>query len=77
MGEVVFSGSVVLPELTQSGTADVSAPFSFEGRMAPHDPSGSTEPETLFGSGTATLHLQLNFDGSTWMIAGATYQFAR
>ena len=65
-------GSVVLPEFTSSGTADASAPFTFDGQLHV-EATGETEPIT--GGGTATLHLRYSAEGPNWVVDSATYQF--
>jgi hypothetical protein len=73
MGIIDFEGTVTMPDLTDTGTAQVSAPFSFSGQLRPED-TGITEP--LTGSGVATIDLHVNFDGASWMVTRATYEFA-
>jgi hypothetical protein len=71
---VQFDGNVILPDFTSTGTADVSAPFTFVGQI--HiEATGETMP--LTGSGTATLHLLMSQEGPNWNIVSATYQFER
>jgi hypothetical protein len=67
-----FEGSVVLPEFTSSGTADVSAPFTFNGQLKIGE---AGETDLLTGGGTATLHLRLSAEGPNWVVDSATYQF--
>jgi hypothetical protein len=74
-GSVEFDGSVILPEFTSSGTAEVSAPFLFSGQVAPDNPSGLIEFEPISGSGIATLFLSIGYDGTSWSVDRATYEF--
>jgi hypothetical protein len=76
-GIAEFEGSVILPEFTDSGTAEVSAPFTFSGQFTPENPGGPTHTEPLVGSGTATLTLEVNYDGSSWQIVRTLYEFTR
>jgi hypothetical protein len=76
-GSVEFDGSVILPEFTGSGTAEVSAPFLFSGQVAPDNPSGLIEFEPISGSGIATLFLSIGYDGTSWSVDRATYEFHR
>jgi len=62
----------VLPEFTSSGTADVSAPFTFDGQIKIGE---AGETDLMTGGGTATLHLRYSAEGPNWVIDGATYQF--
>jgi hypothetical protein len=77
MGSVEFDGSVVMPPFNEGGTATVSAPFTFIGQVTPNSTDGSAPTEPLSGGGIATLQLSINFDGSSWNIDRATYQFSR
>jgi hypothetical protein len=74
-GSVEFDGSVILPEFTSSGTAEVAAPFLFSGQVAPENPSGLIEFEPISGSGVATLFLSIGYDGTSWIVDRATYEF--
>jgi len=47
-----FEGAVVFPDFTSSGTAEVSAPFTFSGQLTPE---GSPTSEAL-GRGHAAAH---------------------
>ena len=67
-----FEGSVVLPEFTSSGTADVSAPFTFNGQPKIGE---AGELDLMTGAGTATLHLRYSTEGPSWVVDSATYQF--
>jgi hypothetical protein len=69
-----FEGSVVLPEFTSSGIADVSAPFTFDGQLKIGE---AGETDLITGGGTATLHLRLSAEGPNWVVDSATYQFER
>ena len=77
VGHVEFDGHVVLPEYTPDGTAEVSAPFSFQSALTPELPDGSGETEALTGHGTATLSLTMAADGSTWRIDATVYTFEK
>jgi hypothetical protein len=71
-GDVMFNGSLTLPDFTGSGTVDVSAPFTLTGQVAL---PGSDDAEPLFGSGIATLQFRQSADGSAWQFVSAIYQF--
>src|SRR5207302_305797 len=73
-GTVTFDGSVILPDFNSSGTATVSAPFTFTGQL---ESETTFEVEPLFGSGVATLQLTEATEGQAWHVTGATYEFAR
>jgi hypothetical protein len=76
-GIVQFDGEVTLPEFTDSGTAELSAPFSFVGQITADDPSGSGDTEPFFGTGVATLMLSVAADGTSWHLDSTTYEFQR
>jgi hypothetical protein len=75
-GLIVFFGSVVLPDFTPSGTAEVRAPFTVAGLLSPVSAAGSI-PEPFSGGGTATLQLTMTADGTSWAISGVTYAVAK
>jgi hypothetical protein len=72
-----FTGTVIAPEFTASGIANVSAPFTYDIRLFFLPPLSGDTIEFV-GSGMATLNLQLvtwaGF-GSFWRVTGATYAF--
>jgi len=77
VGHVEFAGHVVLPEYTSNGTAQISAPFSFEATLTPELPDGSGQPETVSGQGVATLSLTASADRTTWRIDSTVYRFQK
>ncbi len=76
-GLVSFTGTVVAPEFTADGVANVSAPFTWD-FMLFFPPSLGGGTIEFVGSGMATLNLQqvtwADF-GSFWRVSGATYAF--
>jgi hypothetical protein len=74
MGIVTFDGSVILPDFNSSGTAVVTAPFTFTGQL---ESETTFEVEPLCGSGVATLQLSEATEGQAWRVTGATYQFLK
>jgi hypothetical protein len=70
LGIVDFEGSLVLPPFNDSGTVDVSAPFTFSGQLEFED---TLAREPLSGAGIATLQFKRSADGSAWQFSNATY----
>jgi hypothetical protein len=77
--QLQFSGAIVLPELTGSRTAEVSAPFAFSGFLEipnPREP-GTYDVFELRGSGVATALLAADrFNAGRWKVDAVTYEFA-
>ena len=75
---VEFRGSAVAPSLGVGDSAVVSAPFTFTGLFTqPLGPglNSGTVRHDLVGSGTATLWLAKDFDGTHWQARASRYQF--
>lgn len=71
---VTFDGTVTMPPLNDSGTAVVTAPFTFEGHVtAP----GALSPEPLTGGGTVTIELTKHPFVDIWIATRATYSLEK
>ena len=69
-----FSGSVTLPPMNDSGTVQVSAPFTLSGRFTyPSDNPQSTVP--LAGTGVARLNFVSDSERTNWVFVSAVYDF--
>jgi hypothetical protein len=71
---VNFDGSVTMPPFTDSGTAEVTAPFTFGGQLTP---PGAVESEALSGAGTVTIELTKSAFVDGWIVTSATYAFEK
>ncbi len=75
-GAVQFFGQATAPPLGASSSAVVTAPFTFTGFFV--QPTGAgfeSVRHDLVGSGTTTLWLEKNFEGTTWRAVASRYQF--
>jgi hypothetical protein len=73
-----FDGSFVLPELTDTGRAELIAPFTFSGSLQiPNgEEPGTDEVVGLHGAGVATVTLVRHpFTLTTWVVASVSYDF--
>jgi hypothetical protein len=70
-----FNGQAVAPPLGAGSSAVVSAPFTFLGLFLQPTDGFEVLQHELVGSGTATLWLEKNFDGTSWRAVGSVYQF--
>lgn len=72
-----FDGEFVLPEFTDTRTAELSAPFTFSGSLTVpnrHEP-GTFDVFELHGSGVATVRLVPHQFITGWVVASVTYDF--
>jgi hypothetical protein len=76
--QLVFDAAIVLPEFTESGTAEMSVPFTFSGSIPipnEEDPGTSDDLE-LYGSGVATAALYVNpYTFAGWIVGSVRFDF--
>ncbi len=73
---VQFFGQATAPPLGASSSAVVTAPFTFTGFfMQPTGIGFESARHDLVGSGTTTLWLEKNFEGTTWRAVASRYEF--
>lgn len=76
--QLVLDAAIVLPDFTESGTAQVSVPFTFSGSVPiqnQEDP-GTFDVLELYGSGVATAALYVNpYTFAGWIVGSVTFDF--
>jgi hypothetical protein len=72
---VLFSGTVTMPEMSEEPVS-VAVPFQLSGSFAYGLNGAAPERVGLSGGGTATLYLRPAYEGTSWIIERAVFDFA-
>lgn len=73
---IAFTGTVVLPPFSAGETVEVTAPFTFTGRVGYYpDGPGSGRVESLIGHGIVRVTFERDASGTAWLFEHAVYEF--